>query len=254
MVGFKTSPQLSTKAAMSRSAMRTRPKIGIDLDHEHDGRRWVYKTPAGLIAALIDAGAEPVLLPPLDPRPGPEMIAQLDGFLMSGGDDIHPAVVGQRAQGRPMTLLSVQRERHVLELARVLLEAKLPTLGVCLGCQVLNLAAGGDLYLDLGQELPAAIEHAGGAEHEVIPEPGGLLDRYWSGRTQRLLSQHHQAIKRLGPSLSCEAKAEDGVIEAFSAKEHPFLLGLQWHPELQGPGLGGSGLLERLVEAAGQLR
>ncbi|MEZ5988555.1 MAG: gamma-glutamyl-gamma-aminobutyrate hydrolase family protein [Planctomycetota bacterium] len=228
-----------------------RPRIGIDLDHEHDGRRWIYKLPAAYAAAVVAAGAEPVPILPADPRPPAEILDGLDGLLMTGGDDVHPALLGRTAGDLPMTLLTVQRERFVLALARaVLATPALPCLAVCLGMQALNLAAGGDLWLDLGAERPGSAEHRDGARHRIDPEPGGRLARWWRDRPQTLPSHHHQALRRVGEGLVVEARAEDGIVEAVAAEDRPFLLGLQWHPEIQEDGPGGRPLVERLVEAA----
>ncbi|MAE76022.1 MAG: peptidase C26 [Planctomycetes bacterium] len=229
------------------------PRIGVDVDHEHDGRRWVYKLSTRYVEAIVDAGGIPVLVTPADPRPMSEIVASVDGWLMTGGDDFHPSLLGQRAEGRPMRLLSVHRERFVLALARAVLEQDTPCLAVCLGSQALNTALGGELWFDLSSECGVerdGIEHKGGAIHAVTPEPGGLLSRSWQGTTRNLMSHHHQAARRLAPGLRLEARAEDGVIEAFSAPEHPFLLAVQWHPEVQDDRPGGADLVAALVRAA----
>jgi putative glutamine amidotransferase len=230
--------------------MKRRPRIGLDLDFEHDGKRWVHKLPTAYVDTLIAAGAEPVLIPTGDPRPIPEILSELDGFLMTGGDDFHPHVLGREAEGLPMTLLTVRRENFVLPLARNLLGGNLPTMAICLGFQSLNVAAGGELYLDIPTEHEAAVDHHNGAIHRIDPEPGGLLDRCWGGESQSLMSHHHQGVRRLGSGLVAEARAEDGIVEAFGAPGHRFLLACQWHPEVQPDSPGGLVLIQRLVEAA----
>jgi putative glutamine amidotransferase len=227
------------------------PRIGIDLDLDHDGRRWVYKNPATYHAAVVRAGGIPAFLCPDDPRPVPDLLEDLDGVLMTGGDDIHPHFVGRLAGKTPMTLLPVRRERFVLQLARVIWEKDIPCLAVCLGSQALNLASGGDLVLDLPSEYPGALDHSGGKRHIVIPEPQSFLGRYWKMCPQRLKSHHHQAARRLGQELVLEARGEDGVIEAFRHPGKRFLFGVQWHPELQYGSLGGHPLLEALIRTSG---
>lgn len=227
-----------------------RPRIGIDLDHEHDGRRWIYKSPTVYLDAVVAAGGEPVLLPPREPETARAMLNGLDGLLMTGGDDVHPSLLGRKADGMPMQLLSVRRERFVLALADAVLESRIPTLAVCLGCQAVNLRSGGDLYLDLYTEHDSPEEHRNGHEHPVHPEPEGVLFRYWAGESQSLKSHHHQAIRRLGDGLALEAKAPDGVVEAFRTTSDRFLLGVQWHPEVQMHTPGGRRLIDALLEAA----
>lgn len=227
------------------------PRIGIDLDHEHDGKRWVYKVPTAYVQAIVGAGGQPVLIPSGDPRPPVAILADLDGLLMTGGDDVHPRIIGQEgASGLPMRLLTTEREGFVIDLAAAALRTGLPCLSVCLGCQAMNIAAGGDIWLDLEAQLPGALEHRNGSEHLVNPEPGGLLFRYWQGQPQTLKSHHHQAIRRLGSGLALEATAEDGVIEAIRCDGAGFQLGVQWHPEIQQQGPGGSALIDALVKAA----
>ncbi|HMQ22579.1 MAG TPA: gamma-glutamyl-gamma-aminobutyrate hydrolase family protein [Planctomycetota bacterium] len=239
---------------MTRSA--TRPRIGIDVDHEHDGRRWVYKLPTRYVEVVIQAGGLPVLILPNDPRSPDDILADVDGLLMTGGDDIHPRVIGEEPGGRPMRLLSVQRERFVLALAASALrrEASFPILGVCLGAQALNVAGGGDLCLDLYSEGTALHEHRSGAEHSVLPEPGGRIDAFFGGQPQRPVSHHHQAVRRLGAGFVVDARAEDGVIESFRDPQRAFLLAVQWHPEAQAASRGGAVIITALVEAARRAR
>jgi len=227
-----------------------RPRIGIDVDHEHDGRRWIYKLSVDYCDAVRAAGGDPVLLLPDDPRPVPAILAEVDGVLLTGGDDVHPSLVGRQADGMAMRLLSVRRERFLLRLAAGALADARPCLAVCLGCQAVNIAAGGDIWLDLYCEHAAPLEHRHGHVHLVHAEPDGLLARYWQGEPQRLVSHHHQAVRRLGRGLILEATSEDGVIEAYRSPSHTFLLGVQWHPEVQGEVPGGRPLLRDLVRAA----
>lgn len=228
----------------------TRPRIGIDLDHEHDGRRWVFKLPTTYVDALWQAGALPVLLPPGEQRSGPDALAGLDGLLMTGGDDIHPAAVGGRVDCMPMRLLSTRRESFVLELAQAALDADMPTLGVCLGAQTLCVATGGELCFDLYSERDDVVEHRNGAEHAVIPEPSGWLARLWGSERHTLISHHHQATRSVGPDIEIAARAEDGVIEAFRARHKRFACAVQWHPEQQPERAGGLPILRELVRAA----
>ncbi len=223
------------------------PRIGIDLDLDHDGRRWVYKNPVTYHKAVLRAGGIPVFLCPDDPRPAEGIVDGLDGVLMTGGDDFHPRIVNRIPGKTPMTLLPVRREKFVLRLIEAILEKDVPCLAVCLGSQALNLALGGDLVLDLPSEYPGALDHSGGKRHLVVPEPKSFLGRYWKMRPQRLKSHHHQAARRLGQELALEARGEDGVLEAFRHPGKRFLFGVQWHPELQYESLGGHPLLDALI-------
>lgn len=231
-----------------------RPRIGIDLDFDHDGRRWIYKLASAYFDTLLEAGAEPVLLPPGDPRAPREILQSIDGLLLTGGDDPHPALFGERGTHLPTRLLALRRERFLMTLAAELLAADRPCLAVCLGAQMLQVAAGGRLYVDLPSQWPGELhEHRGGALHAVRAEPGGWLDRWWRGREQVLASHHHQAVRELAPGFELEARATDGVIEAWRSRTHRFLFATQWHPEVQnhapGGDLGGKRIVGAFLEA-----
>jgi putative glutamine amidotransferase len=153
------------------------------------------------------------------------------------------------APRHPTRLLAHRRERFVMELAAELLAGDVPCLAICLGAQMLQVAAGGSLWVDLPSQWEGELlEHRGGALHDVIPVPGGWLDRLWSGSARQLRSHHHQALRELAPGYVVEARAGDGVIEAWRSERHPFLVGTQWHPEVQTDELGGEGLLRSFLE------
>ncbi len=228
----------------------TKPRIGIDLDLEHDGRRWIYKLSTSYVQAIQKLGAEPVLLTPDDQRSPREIFTGIDGLLLTGGDDPHPALFGERGTRLPTRLLSYRRENFLLQIARELLQSELPCLAICLGSQMLQVAAGGTMWVDLASQWQGPLcQHSGGASHLVHPEPGSLLEQLWEQRSASLVSHHHQAVRKLAPGFQLEARAEDGVIEAWRSETHPFLLATQWHPEIQSEELGGKRVLRTFLDA-----
>ncbi len=109
----------------------------------------------------------------------------------------------------------------------------LPTLAICRGIQLLNVALGGTLYQDLPSEHPSAIDHVGpGARHPLRVQPGSQISRAVGAGSQPVISRHHQAIRDLAPGLRATAWASDEVIEGVErANGGPWTLAVQWHPE-----------------------
>jgi putative glutamine amidotransferase len=188
------------------------------------------------IAALENAGVTPLLLTP--PHSAASIAALLDvasGLVLSGGEDIDPAHYGERPR---VELEDVHPERDAMELYAVqrALDLGIPVLGVCRGHQLLNVAFGGTLHQDIPTDRPGSLGHtqSGGWErraHDVFVEPDSLLYRIIGERTLRINSFHHQAIRDVAPGLRVVGRAEDGLVEAIESESHPWVLGIQWHPE-----------------------
>jgi putative glutamine amidotransferase len=159
-------------------------------------------------------------------------LALVDGLLLSGGCDVDVALYGGRA------LPSVQapdRERDAFEVAivRAARDRGVPTLCVCRGMQVANVAFGGTLIEDLPRDLGHGLEHDGYApEHEVRVEAHSALAGLLGATAFATNSTHHQAVRDVAPGLRAVASTGDGVIEALEAAfPHPFFFAVQWHPE-----------------------
>jgi putative glutamine amidotransferase len=236
-----------------------RPRIGVTMDvGVLDEGRKVWELPADYARAVTDAGGLPMLLPPTeDADVRAELIASVDGLLIPGGNDLDPSLYGQAPH--PKTKLT-DRERQAFDLAMLkLAEARrMPILGICLGCQVMNVARGGTLHQHL-PDVPAKeqlLKHSRAGDrsnaHGVRVDEGTLLARV-VGETVDCNSRHHQAIDRVGNGLVVSARAPDGVVEAVEDPSYPFWMAVQWHPE----NLAGSPharLFEGLVKAAAAFR
>ncbi|CEP69252.1 Glutamine amidotransferase [Moorella glycerini] len=208
------------------------PRIGVTCDLERDRERVFLR--AAYLQAITAAGGLPVLLPPVNPELAAGYLAIIDGLLLTGGGDIEPSFFNARPEA---TLYKVLPERDVFELAltRAALAAGMPILAICRGIQVLNVAAGGDLYQDIKSEVPGALEHnqAGPREqpcHDMKVIPGTRLAGIF-GPTARVNSLHHQAVRRVGKGLRVSAVAPDGLIEALEGEGEVAVIGVQWHPE-----------------------
>jgi putative glutamine amidotransferase len=216
--------------------MSAKPVIGITSYPAERVRYGVWEeavimVPASYVVALEHAGGRPLVLPPSADSLA-ETLDLVDAIILSGGGDVDPEHYG--AEPHPATD-SPRRERDDAELALLTaaLERDMPTLAVCRGSQVLNVARGGDLV----QHLPDALghdrhRHTPGqfADHDVTVEPGSRLGAVLGDRAP-VKSHHHQGIGRLGEGLIPVAWAEDGTVEGLEDPTKRFALGVLWHPE-----------------------
>jgi putative glutamine amidotransferase len=190
-----------------------------------------------IVGAVAAAGGLPVIIPPgVDLVILRAVFARLDGLVFSGGGDIDPARYGM-APIAQIGGVDPERDCAELELAQWALGDSKPVLGICRGLQVLNVAAGGTLYRDIG-EHPGAQRHTyyPGYPFDLLAHPiqiddASRLARIVGRTAMRVNSLHHQACRSVAPGLHTVAHAPDGLIEALEAPEHPFALAVQWHPE-----------------------
>jgi putative glutamine amidotransferase len=191
---------------------------------------------ADYLSALEAAGFSRGEILPLGSRDAPP--ADFDGLLLSGGEDVDPALYGQ---DRHPTLGRVNRRRDDQELGLIAAARRrgIPIFGICRGLQVLNVAYGGTLVQDIPALKPSAVRHDVRSPkdfraHEVMTAPGSFL---CSAGAVRLAvnSRHHQAIERLGSGLAACAHSDDGIIEAVAAvgpaPDRPSIFAVEWHPE-----------------------
>ena len=212
-----------------------RPVVGITCGSVPGGGRLVLDVE--YVEALSRAGAVPLVIAPGLPEEAlPEILASLDGLLLSGGPDVDPAHFGEEplpAMGR----IDPGRDAVELPLARLALETGLPILGICRGAQVLNIAAGGDIHQDLPSQLPGYLGHVQQPTpmtyptHGLAVRDGSLLRAITGTAGFRVNSWHHQAVRKPAPGFTVTATAPDGVVEAIEKPGAPFVLGVQFHPE-----------------------
>src|SRR2546428_6542480 len=230
-----------------------KPIIGIGSDVlQKKGEReraFAYTT---YVESLRRAGAVPVWTPP-QPDNAEEIAEGLDGILLAGGDDCDPTVYGEEPHPS-VEPMDPRRQSNDLALARAARERGIPTLGICLGVQMMNVASGGTLIQDIASEVKTEIDHASEPSdrhrHEVLVEKGTRLGKILGKQELEVNSSHHQAIRNVGQGLRVTAHAPDGVIEGLEDPSHPFYVGVQWHPEdMSGEG-SASALFGAFVEAA----
>jgi len=214
------------------------PRIGITPEGTTDDGQFIL--PQEYLRAIQRAGGVPVIIPPWEEEVD-TLLAMIDGLLLAGGGDIDPRHYG--SGGHP-AIYGIDEVRDAGELA-LFHGARMrgmPTLGICRGAQLANVALGGTLIEHLPDRTVQShrAEPGGGILHSVEVPLGSRLyaslsagaPNHCLGFTSQVMSWHHQAIDRVADGLIVTACAEDDTIEAIEATDAPWLVAVQWHPEL----------------------
>ena len=216
--------------------MPARPLIGINCDYAHrpSGEKRLALNLC-YVRAVEDAGGTPGLLPWQSRASLRRALAAVHGVLLTGGDDLDPGLFGQKPHPA-LNPVDPERQAFDLVLVREILARRLPTLALCLGCQLLNVALKGGMVQDIPSQVPKALRHSKSAR---IPRPWHRVKLLKASKISKILgcnsfevnSFHHQSVGSPGRGLVVSAWAPDGVVEGIEDPRHPFLLGVQWHPE-----------------------
>ena len=212
-----------------------------ELGNEH-GRPQCYTVmdEAGT-RTLLNLGLQPVCYPGVPPERLGEMLDTVDGVLLGGsGTNVHPGLYGEAPVAADLEF-DADRDALALPLIRLAIERSVPLIAFCRGSHEFNVAMGGSLHQSL-QSLGGGVTHWEDPEepidaqyaerHEVECAPGGELERITGERRFRVSSLHSQGVKRLGDGLVVEARADDGLVEAFRWRDaSQFAWGFQFHPE-----------------------
>jgi putative glutamine amidotransferase len=241
------------------------PDVDLPTEAEPVGR---YHLKTAYVAAVTRAGGLPLVLPYTDdPVAVSVYLDRLDALVVTGGAfDVAAELYGE-VSGPAMGTLKPQRTAFELALLRGALERGLPVLGVCGGMQLLNVVYGGTLVQDIGTEMPEAGPHEQDHDrrepaHDVVVTPGThlaacVLESVPSAEGAELPrlpvnSTHHQAVRDPGAGLRISGRAPDEVIEAIEDPARPFVVGVQWHPEMLAPAhRAHQALYDALVRAGG---
>ncbi len=210
------------------------PLIGISAESADVVRYWGTDrhqvVDDDYVVAVRLAGGLPVLLPVAEPEEVATLLARLDGLVLTGGNDVDPANYGQdRLDAGTGGELDPDRDRFDIALARGAIAAGVPTLAICRGQQVLNVALGGTLV----QHLPdhPMTPELGTTSHELTVEPTSRFAARFPTLTAAN-SYHHQCVDRAGAGVRVVATAPDGVPEAIEVDGVPHVVAVQWHPEI----------------------
>lgn len=208
---------------------RTFPKTG-----------WLYDVSyAPNSTAIQESGGLPVLIPIwLDEQDLRDIYDRLDGILLTGGEDVDPANYN-KPRHETVTTTDPQRDKTEFTLTQWAVADDKPILGICRGCQVMNVALGGTLHQDIPtfidtqqrHDLNVPEEPRHQIMHSVLIEDDTLLASIMGEKQVRVNSIHHQCIDAPSPNVRVVAHADDGIIEGIEVLNNQFALAVQWHPE-----------------------
>lgn len=211
-----------------------KPRIGVTTTPGMMDDHLVELVNRAFVDAVVRAGGIPFGIPVLEAADVETALLAVDGVLLSGGGDIDPTRYGALPVPE---VFGIDPGRDAFEVALVLAAARagLPVLGICRGCQVMNVAMGGSLH----QHVPALTgrdhfqkQFSMVPVHEIRVTPGTLLSEVVKTTTVEVNSLHHQAVDRVGVGLQVVAWSDDGLVEGVESATTARLLGVQWHPEL----------------------
>ena len=184
-------------------------------------------------ASLRRAGAKAVWIDPSDLDKAISEMLRCDGLLLSGGEDVNPLYYGQTPTEKCGKIMP-QRDIAEMKMLEAFLATNKPILGICRGEQLMNVFFGGTLHQDIGHIATCChkdFHQRGKGIHTVVPISGTKLAQIMGTEAFTVNSLHHQAVDTTAPSLVAAAVSEDGITEAIEHAEHPFCMGVQWHPE-----------------------
>lgn len=195
-------------------------------------------TMQGNVAAVIESGALPILIPITDPGDATQYLSQVDGLILPGGQDVQPKLYGE-PESDLLGVTSASRDSFELKLIEIAIQQKKPIFAICRGAQLVNVYFGGTLYQDESLiKGKVRIEHDQtrlAIKNEIPSHMIKIVDEELQsvlGNSTKVNSLHHQAIKKIGKGLTITAVAADGVVEAFK-NDSQKITAYQWHPEMQ---------------------
>ena len=230
--------------------MSKRPLILVSAGIETKGSEFSDQSLSLSVAyeqALLGAGMIPLVMPTLaNGKVIAECVHRTDGVLLTGGEDLPPDLYAKKTPSRLRRTVIPTPDGGVRDLRELLLVAEVfrqrkPLLAICRGQQVLNVALGGTLVVDIARQMPGALNHRridqrARKVHQVSLTPDAFLAKIIGKRVLGVNSTHHQAVEQPADMLAVTARSADGVIEALELKAEaahrlPFLVSVQFHPE-----------------------
>jgi putative glutamine amidotransferase len=237
-----------------------RPIIAITSTGKHEAYlesryyQSYYASPSPYVDAVRKAGGVPIILPPIHPDEAQDILQTVNAIIIAGGADVSPEFYGGNSEHPHLTKLDKERDASEIAIVQQMIEmGDKPLFCVCRGMQVLNVALGGTMYEHIPDILDDDMHRKDSfwTLHEVEVDSHSRLAQIMQSDTVKTYSGHHQAVKTLGEGLSVVAKAADGITEALTYENHPWVLGVQWHPEKSAAeDMSQQRLFDAVVEAA----
>ncbi|WP_107841580.1 gamma-glutamyl-gamma-aminobutyrate hydrolase family protein [Metasolibacillus meyeri] len=211
-----------------------KPIIAVTM-HTGDKKLEINET---YIQSVELAGGIPLCIPHLAAPDAEAVLNKVDGLLLIGGHDVDPYLYGQEPHHK-LGMFHTKRDNSDLEILQSAFNRQMPILAICRGHQVLNIAFGGTLIQDIPAQWEQSFAHAQASMRDVathtVKITGQKLGAILDVQQIRTNSFHHQAIDQLGEGLVTAGIAADGINEAVEHSDHPFCIGVQWHPEAMAP-------------------
>lgn len=226
---------------MTSANKQTKPIIGCTV-YRHQGAETgslaMMALTEAYITAVQQAGGIPIMIPlGLTNSDLQTILSQVDGVLLPGGGDVDPTYY-RHPPSSLIKRMDSDRDRVEIQVAQTAVAQQKPLLAICRGHQLLNVALGGTLWADVHQQMPEALVHDFNESHPrqhhahtITVQPDSRLADYLGVQQTAVNSLHHQGIRDLAPGLRAVATAPDGLIEGVELPDHPFTIGVQWHPE-----------------------
>lgn len=214
--------------------MGKKPKIAVTCSFKE--KSGYHKIRRSYVEALANSGGIPYVLPHFSDSSlqAEEILRDVDGLVLSGGTDVDPKWFDQEPRYNLLEIVP-QRDSLEIELAREARKVGLPILGICRGLQVINIAAGGEIYQDIENQVENTLRHSQDAPrwhptHSIGVRSGSLLGKVLGEENISVNSFHHQSVQEVADGFQICATSSDGIIEAIE-QEGGYQLGVQWHPE-----------------------
>ena len=188
------------------------------------------------IQAITRFGGIPIVLPNMEKGITDSIANLIDGLLLTGGGDIDPTLFGEEPH-QALGSIVPERDEFEVDLIKKILAQNKPILGICRGAQILSIALGGDMYQDIyTQSEGKLLQHdqkapRTHASHFVQVSKDSVLRNVVGEERFKVNSFHHQAVRNIPDGFRVSGLSSDGIIEAFESEFHPFVMGIQWHPE-----------------------
>jgi putative glutamine amidotransferase len=225
----------------------TQPSLIVGVTSRCGDSQWVNKNTRNYLATLSNFGVTAIVLAPDTPAQLPngaiyepdahgrldaDVLSQLHGLILSGGGDVDPRYFGAELQGAEPHSIDHGRDELELALARAALAMDMPIFGICRGCQVLNVAAGGGMIQHFdGHRSPNGTT----VYHDVVVTPQTRFHQIVGEEVFAVNTFHHQGMDRasIAPLFipSAVASPDNWLVEAYESPAHRWVVGVQWHPE-----------------------
>lgn len=215
------------------------------------------EVPKNFIDVISEELGIPILLPEIENENLiREQVKNIDALLLTGGDDVDPALYGEDPHQK-LANIEPERDEYEWKLIDYALESGIPILGICRGSHMLNVHGGGTVYQDIYDQIDAdLIKHQKHDKeehftHKVNIKEGTKMREIVEQEEIFTISNHHQAVNEVADNFRVAARTNDGIIEAIESKNPGFVIGLQWHPEARyHDDEASKNIIRKFVEAA----